>query len=149
MGYRATLYDLANKRQLEVYLEGEAFRTDRHVGGGPIPPGPGGGDPPGIWGGPIDPYPDHGLPQPPGTWPPQRPPHPAHPIVLPPEGGTPPIDPPTEPPTNPPSANWVWGWSPKLPGWTPVYVPGDGSKPSPIPTPPDPNAPTPTPQAKR
>lgn len=95
--------------------------SDRAPGGGPIVPPSGPVDPgygypekpvdpgygvpekpPHIWGGPIDPYPGHPLPEPP-------------------------IDPPTEPPSNPASPNWVWGWSPKIPpngGWTPVYVPG-------------------------
>lgn len=51
-----------------VKIVGELMYSDRGVGGGPLPGGPGdgggGGDPPGIWGGPIDPYPDHGLPVP-------------------------------------------------------------------------------------
>lgn len=147
MGYRATLYDLANKRQLEVYLEGDAFRTDRQVGGGPMPPGPGGGpgDPPGIWGGPIDPYPDHGLPgQPPGIWGGGNRPFPTPPIVIPPDQLPPNVKPPETPapgspsakvpgefPVNPitPQPYYVFNW----PGIGPVYIypPADPAAPTP------------------
>lgn len=71
------LYDKYNRTQQNVVLIGEAVLSGLHVGGGPMPPGdkpP--GKPPGIWGGPIDPYPGHPLPDPPG-----KPPEPVQPPI--------------------------------------------------------------------
>lgn len=82
-----------------VTFVGMASITGLGVGGGPMPPGrppgtiwpdPGplphpehpiapGGRPPGIWGGPIDPYPGHPLPEPPR--PGDKPPDPVTPPV--------------------------------------------------------------------
>ena len=82
-------------------LVGFASITGLQVGGGPIlppsevPPV----DPPLIiWGGPIDPYPDHGLPIPP--MPPEQPP----PVATPPKEG--------------------WNLSHAKGGWYYLYVPG-------------------------
>jgi hypothetical protein len=105
------LYDKLSRTTQQVVLIGDASLTGLGVGGGPMPPGQGGGQPPGIWGGPIDPYPGHGLPGAPGTWPGQNPPHPAHPIVTPPEGppnGGQPPDPPTADKPPPPEGGWGW-----------------------------------------
>ena len=88
-------------------IVGFASITGLEVGGGPIlppdevPPV----DPPLIiWGGPIDPYPDHGLPIPP----------------------LPPVNPPSTTDTVKPNAwNWNDGKNPQYPnvGWYYVYVP--------------------------
>lgn len=89
---------------------GVAEITGLQVGGGPIlppdeVPEP---DPPlVIWGGPIDPYPDHGLPMPQPPIPPINPPNP----VPPPHEG--------------------WNWKPATPdnpntGWYYLFVPGEG-----------------------
>lgn len=100
------LYDKLNRTTQNVVLIGEASLTGLGVGGGPImPPGqpPGGGDgkPPVIWGGPIDPYPGHPLPEPP----PVITPPPAG-IELPPPGSPPFVIPGTTPvhPIQPPPA---------------------------------------------
>jgi len=88
------LYDLPNKTTQRVVLIGKASIFGLSVGGGPVLPGDGGGDPPHIWGptdprpgqlpmpggkppsiwGPTDPRPGYGLPEvpelpevPPGT----------------------------------------------------------------------------------
>ena len=113
------LYDKLNRTTQAVLLVGEATLTGLGVGGGPIIPPPGNppGQPPGIWGGPIDPYPGHPLP-PSGL-------HPAHPIVLPPD---PPTEPPVDPPTKPPSVEWHWCWNPNV-GWIPAYVAEDKPQP--------------------
>ena len=77
--------------------------TGLEVGGGPIVPPeevPPVEPPFVIWGGPIDPYPDHGLPQPP----------------------TPPLNPPTTP--QPPHEGW--NWSTVKGGWYYLHVPGEG-----------------------
>lgn len=81
-------------------IVGEATLTGLGVGGGPIvpPDKPGTGDPPGIWGGPIDPYPGHPLPEPPGK--PDQPP---------------PIDP------NTPPVHWKPVWTPTN-GWVVVGI---------------------------
>ena len=55
---------------------GNAWNPNLSVGGGPIVPP---GSPPGIWGGPIDPYPDIGLPIPPTLPPDATPPAPPEP----------------------------------------------------------------------
>jgi len=60
---RGTLYDLQTKSSRQVFLVGEASRSDLQVGGGPMP----GGDL-GIWG-PTDP-----RPTPPIHLPPEQPP---------------------------------------------------------------------------
>ena len=93
-----------------VTIVGYAWITGLEVGGGPIippdqvPPV----DPPlVIWGGPIDPYPDHGLPEPP----------------------MPPDQPPTDPPPKPHEGwNFNTGGNPDYPnaGWYYVYVPKPG-----------------------
>lgn len=108
------LYDKYARTTRPVVLIGEANLTGLSVGGGPMPPGP--GQPPGIWGGPIDPYPDHGLPGPQ--------PHPEHPIVLPPEG-----PPPTGGADNdgfikPPPASGGWAFHENY-GWG--YYPGNNT----------------------
>ena len=84
-------------------IAGWAHIAGLEVGGGPIlppdeiPPV----DPPlTIWGGPLDPYPDHGLPIPP----------------------TPPVDPPATP--TPPHEGW--NWSAAKSGWYFLYIPGPG-----------------------
>lgn len=69
---------------------GLASLTGLGVGGGPIVPD----KPPGIWGGPIDPYPGHPLPEPPGPKPPD----------------------PTEPPVK-----WKTVWTPTE-GWVVVGI---------------------------
>lgn len=113
------LFDKYARTGRPVTLVGEAILTGLGVGGGPIYPPeqpPSGGQPPGIWGGPIDPYPDHGLP---GAQP-----RPEHPIVMPPD------QPPTEPPTGPadedgfikpPPADGGWAYHNEY-GW--LYSPG-------------------------
>jgi hypothetical protein len=68
----------ANDQPIPCTFVGEAWYTDLGVGGGPIIPPPGSGQPPG--------FPAHPI-VPPGGYP-----HPEHPIVLP-----PPIDPPIPP----------------------------------------------------
>lgn len=85
-----------------VKIVGELVRSDVGIGGGPIippegvPPG-GDGKPPGIWGGPIDPYPGHPLPPiipvPPDS--PNVPPPGSPPVII--SGTTPthPITPPS------------------------------------------------------
>lgn len=125
------LYDKLNRTTQNVVLIGEATLTGLGVGGGPMPPGPGGGpgyrpEHPIYWPPGTQPHPEHPIYYPPGSLP-----HPEHPIVLP----KPPIDPPpTDPPTQPPSDNWVWGWVPMGQGqgrWSPVYVPEAGVDPGP------------------
>lgn len=134
---RGTLYDLQAKTSRQVVLMGEASLLGLEIGGGPvIPPGNGGGgspgDPPGIWGGPIDPYPDHGLPgRPPHIWGPTDP-RPQPPIYLPPEQVPPNMKPPQPPPagtTAPVPGNWpTSGMVPpeyvvfNYPGVGPIYV---------------------------
>lgn len=52
-----------------IKIVGEAMISGLHVGGGPLPGGPDNGPPRpplSIWGGAIDPYPGHPLPEPPG-----------------------------------------------------------------------------------
>lgn len=84
---------------IPVVIQGELWRTDLSVGGGPVlPEGPGEtppGSPPSIWPGvPTHPivippdfiapgYPAHPIVIPPVIWP--SPGHPAHPIVIPPD----------------------------------------------------------------
>lgn len=131
------LYDKQARTQQSVTLIGEASYTGVGVGGGPIMPPSGGGEPPlGIWG-PTDPRPTPPIviPEPPGGGPPlviwgggnepfptppivipmpplPDPPHPEHPIVIPPEqppdGGEPPLG--------------IWG---PLPGFPtpPIVIP--------------------------
>ena len=104
-------------------IAGWAHIAGLEVGGGPMPPGTGAHpehpivlppdevppvDPPlVIWGGPIDPYPDHGLPIPPT--PPDKPPATSGPIH---EGW-----------------NFNTGSNPAYPnsGWFYVYIPGAGT----------------------
>lgn len=121
------LYDKLNRTVQNVVLVGEASLTGLGVGGGPMPPGPGG-----IPGGP---HPEHPIYWPPGTQPhPEHPiyfppgslPHPEHPIVIPPPI---PVDPPSNPETpKPPPPDGGWGWHPEY-GWG--YFPGGGGKPQP------------------
>lgn len=85
-----------------VKIVGSLMKSGVGVGGGPIIPE----EPPAGGGGGGDEHPAHPIELP----------HPEHPIANPPEG----------PATNPPSVQWVWGYSPKLGSWTPVYVPGEG-----------------------
>lgn len=102
------LYDKLNRTTQQVVLIGEATLTGLGIGGGPMPPGPGG--PVHIWG-PTDPRPSPPIANVPGLPPTQNPPgwglHPSHPIMLPGMPGWP--DP---PPTIPP------------PGSPPVMIPG-------------------------
>lgn len=95
------LYDKVNRTMQNVVLIGEASLTGVGIGGGPIyPPAkpPGDGKPPGIWGGPIDPYPGHPLPEPPPG-----------------AGEKPPIDP------GAPPVTWKAVWHPTE-GWIVVGV---------------------------
>lgn len=106
------LYDKLSRTMRPVVLIGEASLTGVGVGGGPIIPPGGGGEPPlGIWGPPD---------MPPGFWgggmgPGVKPqPKPEHPIVIP--------EPPTEPPpgggeaVKPPPEDGGWGYFPEY-GW--------------------------------
>lgn len=121
------LYNKVKRTTEPVLIRGMASIIGLEVGGGPIiPPSP--GDPPGIWGGPIDPYPDHGLPQPrppgDGIWGPNDP-RPTPPIANVP-GLPPTTDPPPEGPADdngfikppPPQGGWAyheqysWGYYP-------------------------------------
>ena len=87
------LYDKIARTTQNVVMIGDAYITGLTIGGGPIiPPA---GKPPGIWGGPIDPYPDHGLP----PW------QPLPPITSPPSPPQP-GDPTTPVPPPPGSAGW-------------------------------------------
>lgn len=113
------LYDKQARTTRPVVLIGEASLTGLGVGGGPMPPGPGNpGDPPVIWGGPIDPYPGHPLPGPPPIiWGPNDP-RPQPPIHLPPDVQPPPdMSPGGEKPPPPGAAGWGyydgrWGFFP-------------------------------------
>lgn len=91
------LYDLYARTTQRVIFIGEASLTGLSVGGGPIIPPPGGGQPPGNGRPPhvehpIPPRPDHGLPPivpvPPDT--PNVPPPGSPPVIV---GGTHPINP--------------------------------------------------------
>lgn len=143
------LFDKLARTSRPVVLIGEATLTGLGVGGGPMPPGEGGGQPPGIWG-PGDPFPTPpianvpGVPgyrppgSPPGIWPGPGPlPHPEHPIVLPPEQVPPDQQPPETPPPGsvtpvpPPAGSAGWPVNPmtppaylllNYPGVGPVYV---------------------------
>lgn len=138
LSYRATLYDLANKRSMEVYLEGDASITGLGIGGGPLPPGQGGGQPPGIWG-PPGPWPSPPIHLPPGQGgggggqPPGQGPHPEHPIVIVP---VPPDAPNVPPPGSPPVI--IGGTQPVQPMTPPpaiiVQYPGIGKVVVPQPT---------------
>lgn len=111
---RGTLYDLMTKSSRQVYIVGDAFRSDVGVGGGPImPPDQGGGSPGSpafpIWGPPGTDFPDkpgyppvagHPLPQPPEG---------------PPEGGQPPDPPTADKP--PPAGAGGWGWMASASRW--------------------------------
>lgn len=112
------LYDKLSRTVRPVVLIGEASLTGLGVGGGPIEPPAGGGQPPlGIWGPPD---------MPPGFWgggmgPGVKPqPRPEHPIVIP--------EPPTEPPpgdaAKPPPADGGWGYFPEY-GWGYFPKPGE------------------------
>lgn len=88
---RGTLYDLQTKSARQVFIQGEAYRSDVSVGH-PLPPGGGGGggEPPGTWGGSGEPFPGYGLPgQPPGTWGGSGEPFPGWGLPKPPEGPPP------------------------------------------------------------
>lgn len=101
---RGTLYDLLSRTSRQVYIVGEAARSDLSIGGGPVyPPAGGGGD--GIWG-PPDP-----RPQPPIHLPPD---------VGPPGGGAPPPDGGDKPPPE----NGGWGFVAEWSQWG--YFPGPG-----------------------
>lgn len=89
---RGTLYDLQSKSSRQVYLVGEATRSDVGIGGGPIypPDKPPGGNGDHIWG-PTDPRPTPPIWIPPAVPPslqPPNPPNPGDPVtpVPPPEG---------------------------------------------------------------
>jgi hypothetical protein len=135
------LYDKQCRTTRNVVLTGEATLAGLGAGGGPIIPG-GGQRPPGIWGGPIDPYPDIGGP---GPQPPHPPPlgtwgggapwpgYAAPPIYIPPS--VPPIvTPPTPPspgdPTTivpPPAGSPGWPVHPvAVPPYMVVWYPGIG-----------------------
>lgn len=114
------LYDKLSRTMRPVVLIGEASLTGLGVGGGPIEPPAGGGQPPlGIWGPPD---------MPPGFWgggmgPGVKPqPKPEHPIVIP--------EPPTEPPpgggeaVKPPPETGGWGYFPEY-GWGYFPKPGE------------------------
>lgn len=97
------LYDKINRTTQNVVLIGEATLTGLGVGGGPIlpplPPGWGGGKPPGIWGGGNE-----GFPTPP--------------IVTP----KPPIEPPPDGGDKPPPEAGGWGYVADWNQWG--YFPG-------------------------
>lgn len=107
------LYDKTARTTQAVLISGTLSIQGLTVGGGPIlPPDevpPDVVDPPlVIWGGPIDPYPDHGLPMP-------QPPFP-----------------PDQPPSQIEKPHPGWNWKPSTPdspqaGWYYVYVPAQGS----------------------
>ena len=105
---RGTLYDLASKSTRQVYLVGEAVRSDVGVGGGPMP----GGDL-GFWGGYRPPYVDAGPPgqQPDGIWGGYRPPYVDAGLPMP-QPPDPPIDvvPPGTPPDEVVKAAPPGGW---------------------------------------
>src|SRR4029077_8079553 len=112
------LYDKLSRTTRPCVLIGEASITGLEVGGGPMPGGPGGGEPPlGIWGPPT---------MPPGYWgggmgPGVKPqPHPEHPIVLPPD--LPPEIPPPNGGGSPIPIDWKTGWTEET-GWIVVGVP--------------------------
>lgn len=117
------LYDKYNRTQQNVVLIGEATLTGLQVGGGPMPPG--GGSPPGIWGGgnvPMPTPPIANVPGAPGYNPPGKPPgiwggpidpYPGHPLPEPPGKPPEPIQPPIE---------WKVVWHPTE-GWMVVGVP--------------------------
>jgi hypothetical protein len=97
---RATLYDLASKSSRQVYIVGDLVRSGVGVGGGPIvPPGNGGGQPPGIWGGGNEPFP-------------------TPPIAIP----RPPTEPPPDGADKPPPADGGWGFVAEWSAWG--YFPG-------------------------
>ena len=80
----------ASDQPIPCTFVGSAWYSDLSVGGGPIYPPSGGGKPPIIWGGPIDPYPDIGGPGPQPPLPPSvSAPQPGDPTVpLPPPAGS-------------------------------------------------------------
>jgi|SRR5215472_15160468 len=138
-------FTFADGETITGTFNGTAAYSDRHVGGGPLPPQPPvdpdyhppgvgeglPGGPPGIWGGPgglpkPPAYPAHPIVIPP-TPPTVDPPVPAHPIVLP-----PPVDPPTEPPgSGATPEGWFWHWQDPPGQWLLVYNPPGGGKPKP------------------
>lgn len=118
------LYDKYNRTQQNVVLIGEAMLTGLGVGGGPMPPGPGGGSgsPPGIWGGSNEPFPTPPIyfppsgGKPPGIWGGGNEPFPTPPIELPPNL------PPDTGGDNPKPIDWRVAWTPQT-GWIVVGVP--------------------------
>lgn len=108
------LYDLYGRTTQRVVFIGDASLTGLSVGGGPIMPPSGGGQPPGIWGGgnvpmptpPIPIYPG-GTPNPPGIWGPTDP-----------RPGVGPIIPPEQPPEGPTDDNGFVKPPPGDGGWS-------------------------------
>lgn len=100
------LYDKLNRTTQQVVLIGEASLTGLGVGGGPMPPGPGG--PVHIWGGGNVPMPSPPIANVPGA-PGYRPPEPGGP---PPDAGI-----------KPPPSTGGWGYV-GLPGFGWAYYPG-------------------------
>ena len=124
------LYDKLSRTTQQVVLVGDASLTGLGIGGGPMPPGQGGGSPPGIWG-PTDPRPTPPIALPPG-YPGQppggggAPPYPAHPIYDPPH-----IWGPTDPRPQPPIY-----YPPNVPpSLTPPQQPNPGDPVTPVPPP--------------
>ena len=118
------LYDKLARTSRPVVIVGEASLTGLGVGGGPIVPEPGPGDPPHIWGGgnvPMPSPPIANVPGAPGYEPPKPPlviwgpndPRPTPPIYI------PPVQPPKPPDgeaVKPPPDDGGWGYFPEY-GW--------------------------------
>src|SRR5262252_5370253 len=132
---------------MPVVFIGVGWNPDLGIGGGPVYPPAGGGQPPGIWG-PTDPRPTPPIAMPPwwnwGGPPDQQPPHPQFPIWVPPGfsppgpgyppgiGGGPIIPPTPEPPLV------IWGPDdprPTPPIMWPGYPNWPPTTPSPAPPP--------------
>src|SRR5262245_48435460 len=128
------LYDLFGRTTQRVIFMGEASLTGLGLGGGPIAPPAGGGQPPLATWGPTVPRPPPPIYLPPGgggqpplgMWGPPGP-WPTPPIYLPPMPSEPPPD---QGVGKPPPPEGGWGWHPDY-GWG--YFPGGGGKPQPGP----------------
>lgn len=115
-----------------VVIVGELYDPSLSIGGGPVYPPAGGGQPPGIWG-PPGPWPTPpiapGGPPPTVTPPIYYPPFPAHPIA---PGGNVPAHPIVLPPEPPPNGQPPTPGVPTFPIWGPPgteFPPGSGYPP--------------------